>query len=1217
MKRFLTSLVIAAALLVPGLASAQVFSQSQVIIQPYGIGVVVSTSTGVSGKLGAVATSSLNISTSDIIEGAKLFFTNARAVASTLTGYVSGAGTISSSDSILSAIQKLNGNIASIVGSYVTSFNTRTGAITLLSGDVTTALGFTPYNATNPSGYISNVTGLVTPGTNITISGAGTSGSPYVVNASGGGSGTVGSGTQGQFPFYNANGSVLTATSTLFLTQGGTVGVGTTTPTALLSLQGLLNQPLFSIASSSGQNVLSIASTSVPTFNIPYPDLNGGFIVNFNQDATATPQIPHQDSIRIIGADFTEPALYFNAWSTRPIINFYTAAGIESLPLANTAGMELGRISARGYDGTIYTGSVSSISFQAANAFTPTSQGSWIGFRTTVIGGVGGGTETNPPVTVGITPSGGLLVGGSFFSGMTPNKQFYSVEPGAGGILAYNIGLATTSPFGVLSIAGGAGSTTPLFAVSTSTSAFATSTALTIDQNGNLSLFNGVQFSGAKLSSCAGASNALTWNAGYFGCNTISGGGGSGTVGTSSSETAGYFPDWTSTNGTPALLAGTSQLFQSGVNVGVGSTTPGAKFAINGSSLGTIPVFAIATSSATATSTVFQVNSIGNLASNGELTINDMTNTTRSALAVIGTMQAGVAGLAANSTGGNFSETYVGGVAGQKIRGTSNLGVFAGTINNTAPNSGVFPGGANGGLFASENQSIGLNLLNSIALAAEIQVNNGTGSLASTTNGIAFSVVPPAVSTGSLLTNFYGFQQAGIAVSGTLTNEAGINISSFTQATNNTEILLGSATIPTGNFGIYQSDTNNDYFAGNLGIGTSTPGFPLSVSGNSLFAGTITSTSTATSSFASDINIASGHCYQVNGTCIGAGGSGTVTSVAASVPSFLSISGSPVTTSGTLAISYSGTALPVANGGTGQTSFTSGNLIYGNLTNGLSSVATTSVSCSGNVSCTSFTVIGASPITIVGSGASVAGTNGQIQYNKFGVFGADQFFKIATTTSTATLTIGQANGTFDLGSLALSYQGSVNDGVISLVTAGGASGNRTLTLPNVTSTIAVLDLAQNFTSLQTFAANIGIGTTTPYGTVSIADVASNMKTIPFVISSSTAAFATTTLFSIDNTGHLVTGSPKGSLTSCGTANILNGNDESGTIMFTGTLVSACTLTFANPTPANQNVSCTVSANTLTSTVGVTATSSTSVIFGISTGISSDTLFYRCSRNVND
>lgn len=45
---------------------------------------------------------------------------------------------------------------------------------------------------------------------------------------------------------------------------------------------------------------------------------------------------------------------------------------------------------------------------------------------------------------------------------------------------------------------------------------------------------------------------------------------------------------------------------------------------------------------------------------------------------------------------------------------------------------------------------------------------------------------------------------------------------------------------------------------------------------------------------------------------------GTVTSVAMTVPTFLSIGGSPVTSSGTLAVTLSGTALPVANGGTGQ-----------------------------------------------------------------------------------------------------------------------------------------------------------------------------------------------------------------------------------------------------------------------------------------------------------
>jgi hypothetical protein len=80
------------------------------------------------------------------------------------------------------------------------------------------------------------------------------------------------------------------------------------------------------------------------------------------------------------------------------------------------------------------------------------------------------------------------------------------------------------------------------------------------------------------------------------------------------------------------------------------------------------------------------------------------------------------------------------------------------------------------------------------------------------------------------------------------------------------------------------------------------------------------------------------------------GGSGTVTSVAATVPAFLSIAGSPITTTGTLAITYSGTALPIANGGTGQTTASAafnalspvtstGDLIIGNGTNSATRLA--------------------------------------------------------------------------------------------------------------------------------------------------------------------------------------------------------------------------------------------------------------------------------------
>lgn len=50
----------------------------------------------------------------------------------------------------------LSADRAWTIASGVTSFNTRTGAIVLSSADVTGALGYTPYNSTNPSGYITS-----------------------------------------------------------------------------------------------------------------------------------------------------------------------------------------------------------------------------------------------------------------------------------------------------------------------------------------------------------------------------------------------------------------------------------------------------------------------------------------------------------------------------------------------------------------------------------------------------------------------------------------------------------------------------------------------------------------------------------------------------------------------------------------------------------------------------------------------------------------------------------------------------------------------------------------------------------------------------------------------------------------------------------------------------------------------------------------------------
>jgi len=66
---------------------------------------------------------------------------------------------------------------------------------------------------------------------------------------------------------------------------------------------------------------------------------------------------------------------------------------------------------------------------------------------------------------------------------------------------------------------------------------------------------------------------------------------------------------------------------------------------------------------------------------------------------------------------------------------------------------------------------------------------------------------------------------------------------------------------------------------------------------------------------------------------------GTVTSVGLSAPAFLTVGGSPVTSSGTLALTFSGTAIPAVNGGTAQTTYSTGDLLYASGANTLAKLS--------------------------------------------------------------------------------------------------------------------------------------------------------------------------------------------------------------------------------------------------------------------------------------
>lgn len=86
------------------------------------------------GRNGNVVAQAGDYNTSQVTESGNLYYTNARGIGSTLTGYSAGAGTITSADNIVQAIGKLQGNItASVTG--VSSFASRGGAVVPVAGD--------------------------------------------------------------------------------------------------------------------------------------------------------------------------------------------------------------------------------------------------------------------------------------------------------------------------------------------------------------------------------------------------------------------------------------------------------------------------------------------------------------------------------------------------------------------------------------------------------------------------------------------------------------------------------------------------------------------------------------------------------------------------------------------------------------------------------------------------------------------------------------------------------------------------------------------------------------------------------------------------------------------------------------------------------------------------------------------------------------------------
>jgi hypothetical protein len=153
---------------------------------------------------------------------------------------------------------------------------------------------------------------------------------------------------------------------------------------------------------------------------------------------------------------------------------------------------------------------------------------------------------------------------------------------------------------------------------------------------------------------------------------------------------------------------------------------------------------------------------------------------------------------------------------------------------------------------------------------------------------------------------------------------------------------------------------------------------------------------------------------------------GTVTSVAATVPSFLSVSGSPITSSGTLAIGLSGTALPIANGGTGSTTLAGANIALINTTNSFSDTQT----FTGSVTSFGLSLTNSNEKAVIQTGLAPTSTT-----NFYLNSGAVQYYPSnATTNWTLNIAFNSAGGTLN-GALAVGQSATF----VVITTQGGTA----------------------------------------------------------------------------------------------------------------------------------------------------------------------------------
>lgn len=396
------------------------------------------------------------------------------------------------------------------------------------------------------------------------------------------------------------------------------------------------------------------------------------------------------------------------------------------------------------------------------------------------------------------------------------------------------------------------------------------------------------------------------------------------------------------------------------------------------------------------------------------------------------------------------------------------------------------------------------------------------------------------------------------------------------------------------------SDVSGTLIASSTGIGTSTPNGKFAIhlnaidvayNGNNAFIiASSTATATTTLFSVSNTGLLTGLDFSLrNGTStsLAVTGSTTVSSVlnALGGANFGTLTATGVITSTATAAN----TLPFAS----STSITSSGSAYFATVTGRVGIATTSPS---------------TPLTIqadgAGNGFNVGGTNGNFLFQSGGVNGASLLSQ--SNSSTQGFLLGTAGGGTAAGQfLRIQTNGTerltIND--TGLVGVGSTTPFAKLSVKGAGTGTGVNFQTTDSNNLPLFSildnGNVGIGTSTPFGKFAInlntADVAYSGNNA-FIIASSTAS-ATTTLFSISNTGNVnILGS-----TTINTLNLSNAlavsSGGTGAATLTGCLTGNGTGAITGSGTCNTSAASVTSIATTWPIIGGTITTSGTLTFG--------------------